>query len=195
MKPSRVYKTLMISALLLLGNGAFPHSLSAGELSGVTFANRLLINGRALELNGIGLRKKSIFKVDVYVAGLYLERPSEDEDKILGSSQLKRVEVVFLRNATRAQIIESWKEGFEGNCTLNCQALRPKLDQLNSFMTDVNQNQHVALTFFPERVEITSQGKKRSIEGGDIAKILLATFIGQSPPTEDLKMAMLGKTH
>ena len=42
---------------------------------------------RTLKLNGLGLRKKAVFKV--YVGGLYLESPSKNAGAILGSDQAK----------------------------------------------------------------------------------------------------------
>src|SRR5437879_5751773 len=59
----------------------------AGELEGATLADTLKAGEKTLKLNGLGLRKKAMFKV--YVGGLYLESPSKDAEAILASDQAK----------------------------------------------------------------------------------------------------------
>src|SRR5262249_60989392 len=51
------------------------HALAA-ELAGATLPDTLKAGEKTLKLNGLGLRKKAVFKV--YVGGLYLESPSKD---------------------------------------------------------------------------------------------------------------------
>ena len=69
-----MHRALILSLCLL----AAP--LDAGELAGVVMDDRVQAEGHALDLNGLGVLKKSIVKV--YVGGLYLpsrqcqERPS-----------------------------------------------------------------------------------------------------------------------
>ena len=48
----------------------------AAELAGATLPDTLSTGDKSLKLNGLGLRKKAMFKV--YVGGLYLESPSKD---------------------------------------------------------------------------------------------------------------------
>jgi hypothetical protein len=178
---------LGLFALLLASRPA-----ASGELLGVHFDDELTIDGKKLTLNGIGLRQKTIFNVNVYVAALYLEAPSPNASVILGSPGIKRVEVVFLRNATRDQVIDSWNEGFERNCKADCERLAVRLARLNSYMKDVRPYEHVLITSYPDRMEILFRGETRAIEGGDFARMVLATFIGPAPPSVALKDALLG---
>ena len=72
----------------------------ARELGGATLPDTLNAGGKILKLNGLGLRKKAVFKV--YVGGLYLESPSKDAAAILASDQAKAIRMHFLRDLTRA---------------------------------------------------------------------------------------------
>jgi len=56
---------LVVSAASPLGTAAL-----AGELAGATLPDTLKAGEKTLKLNGLGLRKKAVFKV--YVGGLYL---------------------------------------------------------------------------------------------------------------------------
>src|SRR6266540_1594924 len=92
---------LAASAVLPLGSVAL-----AGELSGATLPNTLKVGDKTLKLNGLGLRKKAVFKV--YVGGLYLESPSKDAGAILMAEQAKAIRMHFLRDLTKAQLVEAF---------------------------------------------------------------------------------------
>jgi long-chain acyl-CoA synthetase len=62
---------LVVLAVSPLGTAAL-----AGELAGITLPDTLKAGEKTLKLNGLGLRKKAVFKV--YVSGLYLESPSKN---------------------------------------------------------------------------------------------------------------------
>jgi hypothetical protein len=79
---------LAVSAVSPLGTGAL-----AGELAGITLPDTLKTGDKTLKLNGLGLRKKSVFKV--YVGGLYLESASKDGGAIVASDQAKAIRHVF----------------------------------------------------------------------------------------------------
>ena len=62
---------MVMLALSMLGTPTL-----AAELAGATLPDTLSAGDKTLRLNGMGLRKKAMFKV--YVGGLYLESPSKD---------------------------------------------------------------------------------------------------------------------
>jgi hypothetical protein len=79
----------------------------------VTLPDTLKVGEKTLKLNGLGLRKKAVFKI--YVGGLYLESPSKDAGAILAADQAKAIRMHFLRDLTKAQLVEAFQEGFEAN--------------------------------------------------------------------------------
>src|SRR5262245_30950022 len=85
----------------------------AAELAGATLPDTLKAGEKTLKLNGLGLRKKAVFKV--YVGGLYLESPSKDAGAILAADQPKALRMYFLRDLTKAQLVEAFQEGFDAN--------------------------------------------------------------------------------
>jgi len=88
-------------------------SAHAAELAGATLPDALSAGDKLLKVNGLGLRKKAMFKV--YVGGLYLESPSKDAGTILATDQAKAIRMRFLRDLTKAQLVEAFQEGFEAN--------------------------------------------------------------------------------
>ena len=77
-------RTVALSVAFALGLAA--EAAAAKELAGATMPDTLTVAGKTLKLNGMGLRKKAIFKV--YVGGLYLEAPSKDAAAILAAGLL-----------------------------------------------------------------------------------------------------------
>src|SRR5687768_3500332 len=74
---------------------------SAGQCAGVTLPEQVSIEGKPLVLNGMGLREATVLAIDVYVAGLYLERRSKDGKAIAASEQLKQMRLSLLRAVDR----------------------------------------------------------------------------------------------
>jgi hypothetical protein len=69
--------------------------LEAKELKGLKFEDTVTIGKSILKLNGLGVRRYMIF--DVYVGGLYLEKPSSDPNEIVASSSTKHIVLKFKR--------------------------------------------------------------------------------------------------
>jgi Chalcone isomerase-like len=182
-------KRAVIAALLvsLAATPAF-----AREVAGVSLPDTATVDGKALKLNGAGLRTKMVFKV--YVAGLYLEKPSNDAAGVISSDQAKRMHLSILRNLTQAQINEAINEGFEKNSKAQMGALKPRLDKLNAMIPSVSKGDQITMTYVPGRgTVVTAKGvEKGVIEGKDFADALFAVWLGANPVQPDLKKGLLG---
>ena len=67
----------MVRRLILAALALAPLSVAqAAELDGVVMPDTWSADGSEMRLNGIGLRTFSFLGIPIYVAGLYLERPS-----------------------------------------------------------------------------------------------------------------------
>jgi hypothetical protein len=165
---------------------------SAREVAGVTLPDTTTVDGKTLKLNGMGLRKKVVFKV--YVAGLYLEAPSKDPAAVISSDQIKRMQLSVLRSLSTAQIAEAISEGFEKNSKASLGALKTRLDKLNSMMPNVQKGDQILLTYLPGKgTAVSAKGvDKGVIEGKDFADALFAVWLGANPIQADLKTSLLG---
>ena len=170
-----------------------PRALAAG-LAGVTLPDHVEAEGKSLVLNGLGLRKATLFKVSVYVAGLYLEEKSSDPQRILEAPQVKRIVMQFVRGVGRKDLVKAWQESFAENAPAGMAPLQPRVDTLNSFMSDVAKGESIAFTYAPGKgvtVEMKGQGKG-PIPGEDFARALFGIWLGPKPPNPDLKSGLLG---
>ena len=189
---SSVVGTLSLAALLIvspvstLGTAAL-----AGELSGVTLPDTLKAGEKTLKLNGLGLRKKAMFKV--YVGGLYLESPSKDAGAIVAADQAKAIRMHFLRDLTKAQLVEAFQEGFEGNVKDRAPQ-KAAFDKMLALIPDVKEGSTLTFAYLPGKGTTLSAGSKELgvFEGKGFADAVFAIWLGPKPPSEDLKKGLLG---
>ncbi|HEY6482214.1 MAG TPA: chalcone isomerase family protein [Steroidobacteraceae bacterium] len=178
---------------ILLGAGML-HPAQGRECKGVAFADSAEIAGTRLVLNGLGVRQATIFRVNVYVAALYVVSPASDARRILDSDAASRLTMQFLRNVDAAELRQRFSEGFEKSSPQSAPALQGRIATFNSWMTDIRSGQRMTFTHVPARgVEVDIAGTLRgTIPGADFARALLRIWLGDTPPNPQLKSGLLG---
>lgn len=164
----------------------------AAEVAGIKMADTVTVEGKVLRLNGMGLRKKIVFKV--YVAGLYLETPSKDASTAISSEQTKSIRLHILRSLSASQLAESISEGFWKNSMSQKSKLEARVQELNKMIPSVVEGDLIELTYVPGKgTMVTAKGQQRGIiQGKDFADALFAIWLGSNPIQADLKKALLG---
>src|SRR6266542_4828427 len=179
-------------ALLMSFCTAIAFAVPAGEVAGVRMPDTITVEGKTLKLNGIGLRKKMMFKV--YVAGLYVETPTKSPEAIISSDQVKRMSLHILRSLKASKVTEAIEEGFEKNSKAQMGALKERLAKFSTLFSDVNEGDEILMTYVPGKgTSVSIRGtEKGTVEGKDFADALFAVWFGANPVQEDLKKALLG---
>ena len=187
-----VRKILKIAGSAALAVLALSGTGFAAELAGAKMPDTLTAGGKALKLNGLGLRKKAIFKV--YVGGLYLEAPSKDPAAILAADQSRAVRMSFLRDLKKSQLTEGFQEGFEANAKEKATAQKASIDKMLALVPDVKEGETMTFTYVPGKGTTLMVGEKElgTFEGKDFADAVFSIWLGPKPPSEDLKKGMLG---
>ena len=192
--PSHLMKRLLpLLAVACMAAASPPASSIEQEVAGVRLPSVVQVGEKLLLLNGMGLRTRTVFKVKVYVAGLYLEKRSTDAAAVIASDQPKRVELVFLRDLDRAQITDAIGEGFARNSKDKSGALKPRLEKLKGFIPDVKEQDRLVITYLPGKgTSVAVRGTEKGVlEGKDFADALFAVWLGNDPVDADLKSALL----
>ncbi|MCI5065870.1 chalcone isomerase family protein [bacterium] len=152
--------------------------------------------GKQLVLNGIGMRTATWFRVKVYRAGLYREEKSQDPEEILTSGSHVFLKLSFLRSVGKEKLQDAWSEGLKESSPRSAELLAP-LEQLNGYMEDVSEGSELSIDFLfgAGRVEVELSGKKPLIiEAAHFPQALLGIWLGKSPPNEELKEGLLGRS-
>jgi hypothetical protein len=177
-----------LALLALTGRDA-----SASEISGVKLPDQVTVPGKSLKLNGAGLRQATFLKVNVYAAGLYLEKPSGDGDAIANSDQSKSIEMVFMRDVSAKQMAEAFQEGFDKNCVAGCAELKQYISKLQGLLKDMKKGDSMAFHFQSDGVDVMIRGQKAGSVGDKaFSHQLIRCWIGKNPPNSGLKEGLLG---
>jgi hypothetical protein len=181
--------SVLIALATLLG------SAQAGKRAGVTMPDAIKLGSTQLTLNGMGLREATWLGIDVYVAGLYVQHPTSDPGKLIGSNETKLLMLRFVRDVDHDEIVKAWNEGFQRNATVPVAQLRPMIDKLNTWMPSFNQGDTLVFTYVPgSGVSVDVNGvRKGTISDASFARSLFAIWLGPNPPTAALKKGLLGK--
>ena len=165
----------------------------AKDFEGVKVPDTAEVNGKTLNLQGMGLRTKLFFKV--YVAALYTETANKDGNAVVNADMVKRVRMSMLRDLKRDDIANAIREGFEKNAKGQMPQLKERLDKFIAQMPDaVNKGEVLEITYVPGSGTIVTSksGDAAKIEGKDFADALFSVWLGKSPVDENLKKGMLG---
>ena len=185
-------KRILLQAFMVavLGTGI----ADGKECKGVDFANEAQVEGSKLMLNGLGLRKATALKINVYVAALYVAKPSSDPNALLGSNTPTELILHFVRNVGADDVRKGWSEGFENNARDQLPALKERIAELNGWMADVKTGERLTFVRKPGAgLQVDVNGAvKGTIKGDDFAKAFLSIWLGANPPNPELKVGMLG---
>ncbi len=170
--------------------------VSAAEVEGHNFPERMQLDGTELVLNGAGVRIYSAFRV--YVAALYLPTRKGDGEAILRENQPSRISLHFLRELTPEQITTSINDALRDALTAEQRApLERRLKEFGAILETLpvlKRGAQIVIDYVPKTgTTIRLNGETMgSIPGADFNQALLRTWIGERPRDTRLKAAMLG---
>ena len=167
---------------------------TAGQLAGVSLPDQVTVEGHVLGLNGMGVREATILRVQVYVAGLYLETRSSDASRILAADETKRLVLSFVRDVGRDSLVSAWNEGFAKSGGTALAGIRDRLATLNGWMVDMKRGDTLTFTQIPGKgigVEANGQAKG-TLDGADFSRALWGIWLGDQPPNQKFKLGLLG---
>lgn len=165
------------------------------ELEGVKLEPAAQVAGAPLQLNGVGLRKRAIFKV--YVAGLYVPQKSADAAVLLSQKGPRRISITMLRDVDADSFSGALNDGLRANHTeAQVAAFKSQIDTLNANLKAVGEAKKgdvIHFEYLPEsgtRVTVNGQARGNAIAGEDFFTAVLRIWIGDKPVDADLKKGL-----
>ncbi len=183
-------RTVLFASGLLLAAGA----AGARECKGIDFPEHLQVGGTALTLNGLGMRKATFLKVNVYVAALYAATGSRDAAALVNLNAPQELILHFVRNVGASDMRNAWNEGFERVAKDQMPALSARIALLTSWMTDMKTGQRLTFMRVPGTgTQVSVNGVvKGTITGDDFSRAFISIWLGPEPPNAELKSGLLG---
>lgn len=184
-------KTLFISLLMLCMTSMA--SAQGRKIAGITFPPELKTKTGSLYFNGCGLREK--YTLDLYVAGLYLNKPTMDAKKVINSDAAQAIKIVIVSSkVTRDKFNESVKEGFANAAPYS--ATPAQIKKFKSFFAaPFKVKDEILMIYKPEKgTAVIINGKLKGVVAGlPFKKALFAIWLGNKPAQGKLKKGMMGQ--
>jgi hypothetical protein len=181
-------------ALLALGAAVNAQPV---EMEGQKFEPTVQVGGQNLVLNGVGLRKRAIFKV--YVAGLYVPQKTSNAATILADKGARRVSLRMLRDVDADSFVSAFLDGLRANLNeAQLTALKPQVDAFTATLKAIGEAKKGDVINFdttPEggtRVTVNGQPRGNPIPGADFSNAVLRIWLGDKPVDDGLKKGLLG---
>lgn len=185
-------RLLAAAALVLATSGVHAQAV---EIEGVKIEPMAQVAGAPLQLNGVGLRTRAIFKV--YVAGLYVPQKSSDPAVLLAQKGPRRIAITMLRNVDADSFSSALNDGLRANHTeAQVAGLKAQIDALNANLKAVGEAKKgdvIHFEYLPEsgtRVTVNGQARGTAIAGEDFFTAVLRIWIGDKPVDADLKKGL-----
>jgi hypothetical protein len=167
------------------------------EMEGQKFEPSVQLGGQTLNLNGVGLRRRAIFKV--YVAGLYAPQKSTNAATLINEKGPRRVALRMLRDVDADSFIDSFNDGLKNNLSeTQLTSLKPQTDALAATLKSIGEAKKgdaIDFDYTPDggtRISVNGQPRGTPIPSADFFAAVLRIWLGDKPADESLKKGMLG---
>lgn len=182
-------KTLLILAALSL---VAEFSSADATYAGVKVPEKIVFQKNVLKLNGVAIRKVSLFKVMVWVSALYTETAMTDAEKIINSKSIRIIDLYALYDVSAADSVKGWKLAFDSNCETKCQILESEIQRFYKTVPDFKKNSIYRYVFNPTGVLILlNDSEIFATQDPEFSSLLLKTWIGKNPPSEQIKVELI----
>lgn len=167
------------------------------ELEGQKFEPTVQVGGQTLTLNGVGLRKRAIFKV--YLNGLYVPQKSTDAATLINEKGARRASLRMLRDVDADSFVSAFTDGLKNNLSeAQLAALKPQIDAFTATMKSVGEAKKgdvINFDYAPDggtRITVNGQPRGNPIPGHDFYAAVMRIWLGDKPVDDGLKKGMLG---
>lgn len=197
MRQTRFLLAPLLATALALASGLA--AAQAVDISGVKLEPRVNLAGKALQLNGAGIRYRAVFKV--YTAGLYLEQKADTPEAVLAQTGPKRITITMLRDIDSGELGKLFARGMEDNMDRKqFSRLIPGVMRMSQVFTDHKQlksGETFVLDWVPGTgtvLTVKGQVEGQPFKEPEFFEALMRIWLGPKPVDWQLKDALLGKT-
>lgn len=185
-------KALPLAGFLI---GAFFVSASAKEISGVAVPSQKEVAGKALTLNGAGVRTVvlAVIPIKAYVAAFYAPKPLKSYQEVLASPGPFQFDFTFLQGVGREQVTDAWNAQFKASASYSYPQLSEDQARFVKMFGPLKKHGVESVVIDGNSTKVYDGGAlKGAIEGRDFQKAFLSLWFGDKPVMPELKKALLG---
>ncbi len=188
-------RTLALTVLCLASPAAPAAQL---DVAGVRLDEVIELRGAPLQLNGAGIRYKTVIKV--YTAALYLGRKAGTTEEVLAAPGAKRITITMLRDIDANELGKLFTRGVEDNSPKSeMSQLIPGLLRMSGIFSEQKQlkrGETFTIDWIPGSgtvISVKGVAQGEPIKEQAFFNALVRIWLGPSPADWQLKDALLGK--
>jgi len=192
-----ILRAALAGALAVLGTLPLQAAAQAFETAGVKYEPTAQVGGRALQLNGAGIRYKAVFKV--YTAGLYLNAKANTPEEVFANPGAKRLHIQMLRDIDGNELGKLFTKGMEQNASREefSKAINGVLRIADIFATkrNLSTGENFSIDWLPgkgSQIFVNGKPQGEPVKEAEFYNVLLKIWLGKSPADDQLKDALLG---
>jgi Chalcone isomerase-like len=171
---------------------------AALETGGIKVEAGQTVRSAALQLNGAGVRYKTVFKV--YTAALYLEKKASTPEEVLQLPGTKRLSLTLLREIDADELGRLFIKGVEANVpSAELLKMLPHLTRMGQIFADQKKllaGDNFTIDWIPgSGTQLTIKGTPQGAPFKEIEFFngMMRIWLGKSPADYRLKEALLGQ--
>ncbi|MDE2594704.1 MAG: chalcone isomerase family protein [Burkholderiales bacterium] len=167
----------------------------AATLEGQQFDNTMVLAGRTLRLNGLGLR--GVLWVKAFVAGLYLPAASKDPNQILTMPGPKRLRLKVMLEAPSHELTKSFQHGASNESDQAQLVLAKRVETLSNLIDSldkVHPGDIMDLDYLPDhgvQLRLNDKPVGQPVPGEDLYRVVLKIFVGDRPVDKRMREGLL----
>lgn len=152
------------------------HSVLSFEKDGIKFDDKIKVDNTDLILNGVGIRRATIFKVKVYYGGLYLDKKTNDVDTILKSSTPKEIIMNFVHDVDHKKLANGFSDGLKA-ANKDASKFKLSFEKFQANLQDMQKGEKIIIQFFADGIAMNVKGKSfEKISDAEFSKALLSIW-------------------
>ena len=125
--------------------------LISSYISSTTFLKEQVLNNKKLILNGVGTRKATWFKVEIYDAALYLPKKTNNSKEIISHNE-KIILMKFKRSVSKKKMSSTWMSGFKKLGL--AKKLNNEIKEFSTFFSDLKEKDVVQINFDKDKTQV-----------------------------------------
>ena len=185
----------MTKRLMLLLLGALVIGAQGKDIAKVDVPDTLKAGKAELMLNGAGVRKKLF--MNLYVGGLYLQKPSSDAAAIIKADEPMAIRLHIISGLiTSAKMENATREGFTNATGGNTAPIQKQIEEFIAvFKAEIKKGDVCEMVYLPgQGTAVYKNGKPAcTVAGMDFKQALFGIWLCDKPAQKSLKKAMLAK--
>lgn len=163
-------------------------------VDGISFDDKVNVQGQELILNGVGIRKATFLKIKVYYGGLYLENKTNNPNDFLDSSTPKQIVMHFVRDVSSNDLKKTYSEAFHAANKETYASMLTLFEEFNSnFQRDMKKGERMVFTFTKDGVSFKAADfSSKTFGDANFSKAVLRMWF-INPQDNGLTEGLLGK--